>query len=470
MQIFILGRFKRRPYQVAAAVLILLGLVMTLVSAGPDTTTKQSLADIVRSAAEQGRLAYKLTGPEEFKALLGPARNESTKRDGGMDILFLEYPAGVRVMFGRMWENSAPFTLMRITANGREVDIGQNRQIVLRDANDLNKIDSFWGFADVSLANLDLREHKKLLDEMPFDTLTKWPEPNKLPDGFQPADLLEKGKNPGLGIRKLNEEGIDGNGVVIAIIDQPLLKEHIEYADQLVRYEPIDVQGVPVQMHGPPVCSIAVGKTCGVAPKASLYYYATPPWKWLDNKPWADTLNKIIELSKSLKKSKKIRVVSISLGAFSQRPNFDLWQKAVSKANQNGILVVTCDPTFLNLSRLRRKENKPADLPSSYEAIFKRPDVDLLVLTGNRTIASYKGPDVYHYERQGGLSWTVPYLAGLAALAYQVDPEIKPDEIVSLWKRTAVKTDAGPVVNPVGFIEAVKIKKQIENSKLTDVR
>jgi hypothetical protein len=50
----------------------------------------------------------------------------------------------------------------------------------------------------------------------------------------------------------------------------------------------------------------------------------------------------------------------------------------------------------------------------------------------------------------------VPYLAGLAALAYQVDPEIKPDEIVKLWIETAVKTDAGPVVNPAGFIEAVQ--------------
>jgi hypothetical protein len=128
------------------------------------------------------------------------------------------------------------------------------------------------------------------------------------------------------------------------------------------------------------------------------------------------------------------------------------------KANQNGILVVTCDPTFLRLAMLKRKENEPADLPSSYETIFNRPDADLLVLTGNRTIASYKGSDVYHYERQGGLSWTVPYLAGLAALAYQVDPEIEPDEIVNLWKQTAMKTDAGPIVNPVGFIEAVKIK------------
>jgi hypothetical protein len=232
-----------------------------------------------------------------------------------------------------------------------------------------------------------------------------------------------------------------------------------------MKYEAIEVQGVEVQMHGPPVCSIAVGQTCGVAPKASLYYYAVPPWKWLDNKPWADTLDKIIEFNKSLKESEKIRVVSVSLGAFSQRPNFNLWQQAVDKANQNGIIVVTCDPTFLKLSRLRRKENKPADLPSSYEAIFDRPDADLSVLTANRTIASYKGPDVYHYERQGGLSWAVPYLAGLAALAYQVNPDIKPEAIVQLWKETAFKTRSGPIVNPVRFIDKVEKIKNLKTNK-----
>lgn len=461
MQIFILGRFKRRPYQVIVAVVILLGLVMTLVSAGPDTTAKQSPespADIIRSAAKQGRLAYKLTEPEEFKALLGPALNESTKKDGGMEVLFLKYP-GVQVIFGRFWEHSAPFTLMRITANGREVDIGQNRQVVLRNNNDLNKFDPFWGFANVSLASLDLREHQKLLEKMPFDSLTKWPEPNRLPEGFRPADLLEKGKNPGLGIRKLHEEGIDGKGVGIAIIDQPLLKNHIEYKDRIVHYEEIEVQGVEIQMHGPPVCSIAVGKTCGVAPKASLYYYAVPPWKWLDNKPWADTLNKIIDLNKGLKESEKIRVVSISLGAFSQRPNFDLWKQAVDKANQNGILIVTCDPTFLKLRTLKRTEDKSPEEPSSYErGKYYHPGADLAVLTSNRTIASHHGCQVYTYERTGGMSWAVPYLAGLAALAYQVDPEIKPNEIVKLWVETAVKTDAGPVVNPLGFIKAVKIR------------
>ena len=41
--------------------------------------------------------------------------------------------------------------------------------------------------------------------------------------GFDPAKLLEEGKNPGLGIHELHEEGIDGENVGIAVFDQPLL-------------------------------------------------------------------------------------------------------------------------------------------------------------------------------------------------------------------------------------------------------
>jgi hypothetical protein len=57
------------------------------------------------------------------------------------------------------------------------------------------------------------------------------------------------------------------------------------------------------------------------------------------------------------------------------------------------------------------------------------------------------------------MSWAAPYLAGLAALAYQVKPEIDPKTIIDLWLKTATQTDAGPIVNPVGFIEAVRKMK-----------
>jgi hypothetical protein len=292
---------------------------------------------------------------------------------------------------------------------------------------------------------------------MPFDSRTEWPSHDRLPEGFDPARRLEEGKNPGLGVRALHAQGVDGRGVGIAIIDQPLLMNHEEYSRRIAHYEPIDVFMISVQMHGPPVCSIAVGKDCGVAPKAALYYYAVPPWKWQGNQPWADLLAKIIECNQTLTDKPRIRVVSISLGMFSHWPNHDVWQTAVDKAAQNGILVVTCDPAFLPIATLRRDPNRDFDDPNSYRtARYSHPKPKVCVPAGNRATASCHGPGVYTYEIEGGMSWAVPYLAGLAALAFQVDPQIEPARIVELWTATATKTRVGPIANPRGFIEAVR--------------
>ncbi|MCX5646191.1 MAG: hypothetical protein NTZ17_16145 [Phycisphaerae bacterium] len=51
----------------------------------------------------------------------------------------------------------------------------------------MTKFDPFWGFASVSLAGLDLREHKTTLEKMPFDSRTLWPPRDRLPEGFDPV-------------------------------------------------------------------------------------------------------------------------------------------------------------------------------------------------------------------------------------------------------------------------------------------
>jgi serine protease AprX len=142
---------------------------------------------------------------------------------------------------------------------------------------------------------------------------------------------------------------------------------------------------------------------------------------------------------------------------FSTWPDFDLWKAAVDKAAQNGILVVTCDPAFLRLATLRRDPDGDPNDPTCYRTgRYSHRDAVLCVPAGNRTTASHQGPNVYTYWVEGGMSWTVPYLAGLAALAFQIDPEIPPAQIVEFWTSTATRTSAGPVVNPPRFISAVR--------------
>ena len=444
---------KMQTHTTIALILILCFSIIAFCTEG-NVPTKSSPADIVRQAVADGKIAYKLTTPDELKALLGPAENQTLRNSGGMEILELKYP-DIQLIFGRMRDYSTPSTLLRIAVKDKQLYIGQERQIVLRNEDDLKKFDPFWGLANVSLANLDLRGHLQLLQTMPFDSQTKWPGPDKLADGFDPVKLLEDGKNPGLGIRDLHKQGIDGRGVGIAIIDQPLLKEHIEYADRLVRYEAIDVEGVPVQMHGPPVCSIAVGKTCGVAPGASLYYFAVPMWK-LDNKPYCDAIDKVIRLNADPDTTERVRVVSISTGMFPQQANFDRWKEALKKAEENGILVVTCAQDSLQYGMLARIDGKDPDDPASYRSgIYGVRPGAVLVPASNRTTACHTGRDVYSFWREAGMSWAAPYLAGVAVLAYQVNPEIEPKTIITFLHKTAVKTSVGDVVQPADFIKAV---------------
>jgi len=79
--------------------------------------------------------------------------------------------------------------------------------------------------------------------------------------------------------------------------------------------------------------ALAVGKS-GVAPGAFLYYFAVPTWKWGETAPWVEQLEKLIEYNKSLKDTPRFAVISISLGAFSLRPNFARWKLAVEQANE----------------------------------------------------------------------------------------------------------------------------------------
>ena len=367
-------------------------------------------------------------------------------------VKFIRKPHGLIILFGLL--AIVLWLLMSTNVEGRQ-------QLVLKNKNDLEKFDAWGGFWNtkngVSLVNLDLREHAKLLEKIPFDSRTKWPSADKLPDSFEPARLLEEGKNPGLGIHRLHQRGIDGRGVSIAILDQRLLKNHIEYASQLMQYEEIDVRGMPPQMHGAPVASIAVGKTCGVAPRTALSYFAMRMTAMPDNQIYCDIIDKIIESNENGSASERIRVVSISTGTFRRQANFEHWKKTLKKAEQHGILVVTCAQDWLTYGMLARIPGRNPDDPNSYQSgkYGVRPGA-LLVPAGNRTTASHQGPEVYTYWTEGGMSWAAPYLAGLAALAYQVDPKIEPKTIVKLWVETAVQTDAGPIVNPTGFIEAVR--------------
>ncbi|MFO7652800.1 MAG: hypothetical protein R6X25_03155 [Candidatus Krumholzibacteriia bacterium] len=427
----------------------------------PDTAlaspTGAAAAGAVAAAAAEGSVLFRLTEPQELAALLGPASDDSSFADGGMEFTMRRWP-GVRALFGRMRDDAAPFTLMRLYAGDEELDIGQHRPLVLRHAGDLIKIDGHHGLQGVSLERVDLRDHGPFLRQQRFDSRTRWPAPDRLPAGFDPAELLARGRTPGLGIGTLHEQGIDGRGVGIAVIDQPLLLGHEEYAHAIVRYDATGLAGWRPQMHASPVASLAVGRTMGVAPAAELSFFAVPMWQG-DNAPYTAALRKIIALNRTLPADQRIRAVSISSGSFARQPGFAGFEAALAEAEAAGVLVVTCARDRIRYGLLRRRAGAdPDDLAGWEPGRYCWEDDALRVPAGGRTLASHEGTDVYVYEVDGGMSWGAPVIAGLAALCFQVAPQLTPAEVTSLLAAAATPCEAGPVIDPRRLVQLARAR------------
>ncbi|MFI5457579.1 MAG: S8 family serine peptidase [Isosphaerales bacterium] len=324
------------------------------------------------------------------------------------------------------------------------------------------------------LSALDVRDRREDLLHADFDSRTIWP--SRLPEEFDVARIMDLGKNPGLGLRALHARGITGAGIGIGIIDQALLVEHVEYKKQLRLYEEIHwLEGSDAQMHGPAVASIAVGKGVGVAPEADLYYIA----EWharsfgalgfeIDLPPLARSIDRLVAISKTLPRERRIRVISISLGINPRMKGFDLVKDAMSRAEQAGIYTVYVGADFMGLGR------EPLENPDEFTSFgpgefWKRSwggEIgSLMVPMDSRCIASPTGDSDYAFYRNGGMSWAVPWVAGLYALACHVNPQVTPEIFWETARKTSVITkiqrdgkavEFGPVVNPRGLLEALR--------------
>jgi len=437
-------------------------LLATAAGAGPQDAPT-SLLSRVETLLASGDLACRLSEPEEALRLLGPPASRSSGKEGDFALLFYEYP-GSKLVFGRREQGpaafSSAFTLLDVAAGDEPWGRCRDARLRLRVLDDLDKLDTFDGVQGVSLARLDLRSQGERLRRLPFDSLTEWPTRERMPEGFDPERLLVDARGPGLGVGRLHAQGIDGRGVGLAIIDQPLLLGHQEYTGRLVRYDATGLSSMEPQMHASSVASIAAGRRVGVAPGVELSFFAVPMWE-KDNRYYVAALERILELNRQLPEEQRIRAVSLSDGSFEEKDNLPSWRETLARAQRRGVFVATCDPEWLRFGILSRVLDRDPDEATGYtRGRYSRPGDVLLVPGAGRSLASHRGPDVFYFEPEGGLSWGAPYLAGLAALAYQVDRSLEPDVIRSILIETATPTEVGPVVSPERFIQRVRARAQ----------
>lgn len=304
-------------------------------------------------------------------------------------------------------------------------------------------------------------------------------------------EYTEKMKDPGLGIRALHEQGFTGKGVKMAIIDQPL-GEHQEYNSNIAEHNDVNATEVgqaKASMHGAAVTSIAVGKTTGVAPDASVNYYSAvnlsmdpkdidfyrtnllreienkkddigyveilqnklnninPELGVSSNQPYVDAINQILDQNEKLSENERVSVVSISWAFNRFAPGYEELQEALARAKEQGVFIVSVALEehygFSTCGANRNPQADPND-PKSYEAgaFWKGGNLEqistdakdelLLVPMDHRTVADFTDGNSYRYEgNDGGMSWSTPWLAGTYVLAKQANPNITPEEF---WK------------------------------------
>jgi len=333
-----------------------------------------------------------------------------------------------------------------------------------------------------NLSELDLRSSLESLFYASFDDRTIWPSDNRMPQGFDPRHIMELGKNPGPGIRDLHSQGITGKGVGIAIIGQTLLVDHQEYRNQLRLYEETDdITGgwLGSQISGVAIASLAVGKTVGVAPEADLYYIATVRGGRGDFSYLARSIRRILQVNEQLPKQRRIRVITMTTGWSEEVMGYEDVTKAAQEAKAAGMLVICSSVEKVHGFRFHGLGRSVLADPNSFKSyglrsFYSREEKAkeyysgrLFVPVNPRTTACPRGIDGYVFYRQGGRSWPIPYIAGVYALAAQVEPTITPKRFWSLAMKTGrtIQLDKkdeiiplGPIINPVALISTLQKK------------
>jgi hypothetical protein len=271
--------------------------------------------------------------------------------------------------------------------------------------------------------------------------------------------------------------------VGLAIIDNPLLTDHQEYAERLRLYEEDNVPSESqAHMHGPAVASIAAGKTVGVAPEADLYYIGRWPADTegtkegkptFNSKYDAEAIQRILQINEQLPADRKIRVISISFGWQPGQRGFVEANEAAQKAKATGLLVISSSVEITHgfkFHGLGRDLLSSADDFNSYRParwgteMYANHD-HLLVPMDARATAGPTGKNEYAFYGEGGWSWAIPYIAGAYALAAQVEPKITPERFWALAMKTgrtvetkdgAKTISLGPILDPVRLVEALR--------------
>lgn len=308
-----------------------------------------------------------------------------------------------------------------------------------------------------------------------YDSRTLWPD--HVVDGFDPKSLLESSKKPGYHLAQVHAQGITGKQVRIGVIGQPVLFQHEELKDAVKMYKS-NVSYYKADQTNTWGLSFMVGKEVGVAPDAEVYYIADYLDRIIDNdqtfydvSSYANDIYEMIEVNKTFAEDEKIRILLLPVYAISEQvKGGEEVRKAILEAVCQGMIVLGNDVNQYNgYGILKRNTSLDVDDLSAYDPNLRTPFVTeigernhiLLAPICCKTLASSIGVDDYAYFSSYGGDMLKFYLAGLYALALQVNPELTKADIEQILYQTGVALerdglDPIPMIDPLAFIEYIK--------------
>jgi hypothetical protein len=234
------------------------------------------------------------------------------------------------------------------------------------------------------------------------------------------------------------------------------------------------------RMHGVAVSSFAVGQTVGVAPEADLYFIATTVGIGQDLRYLARAIRRILEVNERLPPGRRIRAIAVAVGWNQDSQGYDEIRMVAEEARAAGLLVVSSSIEEVHGFKFHGLGPQPLADPDAFEPYDlgswwaerfyagEQFSDRLLLPMDSRTTASSTGSEDYVFFRQGGWSWAIPYIAGMYALAVQVDATITPDEFWSLALATGRTIEVqhegqavslGPILDPKALIQALQEAK-----------
>ena len=325
---------------------------------------------------------------------------------------------------------------------------GKRNLVTPQGVDGIEPYGTYW-YGGQQTINADLSERLALTYSLTVGDKTTFS--GGKPKGYDMEALLEWGKAPGLNVDTLYAHGFTGKGAVIAYVDQPI-SDHEQFSGLTLHYT--NNTDSDSSMHGLAVLSLLAGKDIGTAPEAEIYYYGHASWEG-DQASQAECLYQIIKQNETLPEGEKITMVGFSNNIRSDVLNESAFREAVAACEDAGIMVWFCGEygaaAFLPLSDKNDFHNLIRD--SWWQS--GTPHLVFVPEAGRTTASVLDGVNYIYWAFDGGLSWAMPYMLGLYAIANEIDPALTQDQLRALAVDTAYQNDGMAIINPVGFIAAV---------------